>query len=829
MGSGYLPAGGVCNLYDAVRPVVVDRAPLTVGGRNVLEQPRGTVTVDSAERAAQRADEGARSGDWRRALATRVRVTDLVVLLAAAYGSWWLRFGGVHEDAVQGASWASYLGLAAALSAAWWVSLGVVGSRDSEILGSDPVEYGRVLLGTFVLYGALGIVSLVFVVDLSRSFLVLACVLAVPLLLLDRLCWRLWLRGQRRRGRRQSLVLVLGTVRAARRIARSFYADPHSAYRVTGAYVPDSDEDDETLLWRTPEDRWPPIPLRGNTHTLREVLAECGADTVIVTDSEQLGPDGLNSLMWELEPLGVELLVSPNVVGVIQPRVHLRDVSNVPYVYVEKPRYAGANRSLKSVFDKAFAALSLVVLSPVLLALTIAVKVTSPGPVLERSRRIGAHGVPFTMYSFRTMRTDADTAAKPADVPGVPAGLEQPRLLLTAEDDERLTRLGAFLRRYSLSDLPQLLNVLRGDMSVVGPRPLRPEDALTPEDALGPDETIARRLLVKQGITGLWQVSGGARLSQQEAARLDLEYVENWSMLRDLSIVWRTLTMIVARTAVLRAVDRLQAEIDERAPSTQAQLRVDSRGTVWLNGFPLFSADTPALLDEIEAVLARRRPALLVTANVDQILDLEREQKTVEVYENADLIVIDGMPVVQLARMLGAADVHRHTGADLLPLMAAESAARGWRVSILGGAPGVSERAAAELRGRHPGAEVASVDFPLLRGLDDPASLSVIDELKVQQPDVVFVCLGAPKQELWFLQWRDLLPPAVYVGAGAAVDFAAQKVRRAPVVVQRLGAEWLWRLAQEPRRLFGRYLVKGPRFIGVILRSVRTRRRQDQG
>lgn len=251
-----------------------------------------------------------------------------------------------------------------------------------------------------------------------------------------------------------------------------------------------------------------------------------------------------------------------------------------------------------------------------------------------------------------------------------------------------------------------------------------------------------------------------------------------------------------------------------------AVIRVDG-SSVYLGERQLFTGTAPELLDRIDQLRARRRPSLVVTANVDQVLDLERRPETAAAYAAADLVLVDGMPLVHLARMLGAQSAHRHTGADLLPQTVAESGHRGWRIVILGGDPQVADGAVHVLRRQHPDADVLTVDFPRISGPDDEAALPVVGELRAIRPDVVFVCLGAPKQEAWYLAWQATLPPAVYIGAGAAVDFAAGRFTRAPALAQRIGAEWVWRLCQEPRRLAGRYLGKGPRFVTVALRSLR--------
>jgi lipopolysaccharide/colanic/teichoic acid biosynthesis glycosyltransferase len=178
----------------------------------------------------------------------------------------------------------------------------------------------------------------------------------------------------------------------------------------------------------------------------------------------------------------------------------------------------------------------LVATSPILLAAAIAIKATSRGPVFYRSVRIGAHGVPFEIYKLRTMVADAES--KRAELMPFNIGSGP---LFKMPDDPRVTRIGGFLRKYSIDELPQFINVLKGDMSVVGPRPLLPGDL----DDSG--EFGKRRLLVKQGVTGLWQVSGRSDLSWEDSVRLDLDYVENWSMIRDLQIIVQTLRVVLAR------------------------------------------------------------------------------------------------------------------------------------------------------------------------------------------------------------------------------------------------------------------------------------------
>lgn len=242
-------------------------------------------------------------------------------------------------------------------------------------------------------------------------------------------------------------------------------------------------------------------------------------------------------------------------------------------------------------------------------------------------------------------------------------------------------------------------------------------------------------------------------------------------------------------------------------------------GALSVLGRPIFTGDQKDLVREIEAQLTNERPALLVTLNVDQTLNLERNDAFRSTVAESELLVIDGTPISWLGALLGANTAHRNTGADLLPAVASVAAERGWRIAITGGSIASAGAAASALKHRY-GAEIHAVEFPFIRDIDDPRAQEVIVRLWELRPAVVFVCLGSPKQELWFARWRSELPPAVYVGAGAAVDFAAGFARRAPQLLQRLGLEWAYRLVHEPRRLGHRYLVRGPGFLRIIARSV---------
>jgi N-acetylglucosaminyldiphosphoundecaprenol N-acetyl-beta-D-mannosaminyltransferase len=254
--------------------------------------------------------------------------------------------------------------------------------------------------------------------------------------------------------------------------------------------------------------------------------------------------------------------------------------------------------------------------------------------------------------------------------------------------------------------------------------------------------------------------------------------------------------------------------------ATKVIMQVDPDGRSLLAGKPVFTGTDTELWEALIQLRAATGAQLVITPNVSQALALELKPSLRLAYETAGLRLLDGMPLVLLARILGARVAQRHTGADLLTKAAGRSVEVGWRIAIAGGAAEVSSRAANNLRRLYPGADVVSVVFPQLAEVSDSQSTAVIEELHELRPDIVFLCLGSPKQEEWFVQWRSLLPTALYVGAGAAVDFAAGHARRAPLWFQKACLEWLWRLGQEPSRLAGRYLIRGPAFAKIVARSM---------
>jgi exopolysaccharide biosynthesis polyprenyl glycosylphosphotransferase len=272
------------------------------------------------------------------------------------------------------------------------------------------------------------------------------------------------------------------------------------------------------------------VPVVGDLNHVVTAVNKLQVDVLAVTTCVEFGGPELRQVCWALENVDVDVVVAPALIEVTGPRLHIRPVAGLPLLHVEKPEFSGARRVVKGLFDRLTALAVLTVLSPILVTIALAVRLTSSGPAFFRQTRVGVRGERFTMWKFRSMHTDAEERL--AAVREMNENADG--LLFKIRDDPRVTKVGKFIRRYSLDELPQLFNVLKGDMSLVGPRPPLPSEV-----ELYPDD-VRRRLLVKPGVTGLWQVSGRSDLTWEESVRLDLRYVENWSLVYDFSILWQT-------------------------------------------------------------------------------------------------------------------------------------------------------------------------------------------------------------------------------------------------------------------------------------------------
>ncbi|MFT4264932.1 MAG: sugar transferase [Nocardioides sp.] len=465
---------------------------------------------------------------WRKAYVRRRVVVDALVLLfdgLVVLGASQLIPGEVGPvDQI-----VLYLFITLGLVVSWLTAQRLLSVYDRRFVIEGSEEYHRVARAAVAVIAATSLAATAATFALSRFFLLAFFLIGTLGLLGTRKLARRGLRRRRLAGEgATSSVLVLGGSRSARILAAAFARHGEEGYRIVGVWWPD------------PKAHYGPwVEILGETlpsydahHTLAEAIAGSGADAVIVTDTELLGNAGLKALGWALVGTGIDLLVSPNVIDVAGPRLHVRPVANLPLIHLDEPQYEGASRVEKAVLDRVIAVVGLLVASPVMLVIALLIKLGDGGPVFYRSIRVGVGGAEFGMLKFRTMTTNADELRLEMESEG-----DGP--LFKVRNDPRITRVGGFLRRYSLDELPQLWNVLIGQMSVVGPRPPLPGEVA--EWTGG----VERRLLVKQGMTGLWQVSGRSDLSWEDSVRLDIDYVENWSITRDLQIIWRTVRAVL--------------------------------------------------------------------------------------------------------------------------------------------------------------------------------------------------------------------------------------------------------------------------------------------
>jgi exopolysaccharide biosynthesis polyprenyl glycosylphosphotransferase len=467
---------------------------------------------------------------WQPSFARRVLITDAATITLAVLFAQWVRFEGV--DGYDLSMAVQFTGYSTVLAALWLGVLSLHRARSTPILGRGIEEYRRVVAASFGTFGVLAIAALLLRVDIARGYLALAFPLGTCGLLVGRNLWRQRVRAHRRHGDCQTLVLVIGDEEAVTMLAGELMNDPGDGYVVVGAGIPGDRSARGGVI--TVGDAV--IPIFGDENDAIDALADrCPADTVALTDAEHFGINGIQQLSWRLEAADVDLVVSPGLLDVAGARLAMTPVAGMPLLHVEKPQYRGAKCFQKRAFDFGFALAALVVIAPVLLIAAAAIKITSRGPVFYRSERIGLDGKPFTMIKLRSMVPGADELLDEY----LPANEIDGGVMFKMRDDPRVTPVGRILRRYSIDELPQFINVLTRDMSVVGPRPpLRREVAAY-------DGRIRRKLLVKPGITGLWQISGRSTLSWDKSVRLDLSYVDNWSMVTDLGIILKTISVVV--------------------------------------------------------------------------------------------------------------------------------------------------------------------------------------------------------------------------------------------------------------------------------------------
>ncbi|MGB4137488.1 MAG: sugar transferase [Microbacterium sp.] len=464
---------------------------------------------------------------WRRAYARRLQITDAIIITVAVFSAHLLRFGFNGATLVGpvtvGDDW-GYLLVSLLLVVSWLLALRLFGTWDSRVTGGGSLEYKRVADASIRLFGVLAIVAFGFQVQLARGYVLFAFPVGLLLILFGRWRWRKWLLNRRERGEYSHRAVVLGERAKSLHVAEAIQRERGMGIQLIGAVTEHGSQ----------RELVPGIPVLGSMDDAINVISRVGADTVIYSGSDLITPEDLQQLGWDLEEYRVDMLVAPAMTGIAGPRIHSRPAAGLPLIYVDYPVFEGTRYLAKRSFDILGAALLLIVLSPLLIALALLVR-RDGGPAIFRQHRIGLNGRRFEMWKFRSMVVNAED-----QLPGLLDQTDGNGVLFKMKTDPRVTPVGRWLRRHSLDELPQLFNVLRGSMSLVGPRP-----PLASEIELY-DHRMHRRFLVRPGITGLWQVNGRSDLSWDDSVRLDLFYVENWTLAGDLIILWRTLRIVAA-------------------------------------------------------------------------------------------------------------------------------------------------------------------------------------------------------------------------------------------------------------------------------------------
>ena len=430
---------------------------------------------------------------------------------------------------------ATYTQVSAAIVGLWMIMLWQTGAWSQAILGSGPTEYQKVTRATLWTFLIVALVSYLTKAEIARGYLLLTLPLGILLLIIARRVWREVLIRGRAHGQYSRRAVVVGSERSSDELCDKIAAHPEAGLRVVGAFlsqhsIPKSHAQQLSLASSG-------VPIWGGIDDVLEVIRGQHIDSVIVGSADDLSPLDVRKLGWELLPSRENLYLAANIFDIAGPRLSLRPVSGLSLIEVNEPQLKGINRVIKRTIDLVLGILALVISIPLFCVAAIAIKRFDGGPVFFVQERVGRHGHPFRMIKFRTMINSAESQLP--EVIDTDHDIAGNTVLFKLKDDPRVTKPGVWLRRYSIDELPQLLNVIAGKMSLVGPRPpLKTEVEQY-------DSHVLSRFIVKPGITGLWQISGRSDLTWEESVRADLTYVQNWSIASDLLILLRTIRVVL--------------------------------------------------------------------------------------------------------------------------------------------------------------------------------------------------------------------------------------------------------------------------------------------
>ena len=440
---------------------------------------------------------------------------DLVCMLAAASLAMNVRFVDINYRP------RAYLIITLMLPVLWVLTIAVFDGYDVRFIGVGADEFRKVFNAGLCLTAGAAVVSYLTKFELARGYVAIALPTAMLLNLLARYLLRKQLHKRRMAGRAMQWVVAVGHLDSVADLIAELGREPHHGLSVVGACLTGHGGRPATIGG---------VPVLGGIDETTYAVDLLRADTVAVAACPELSGARMRELTWELEKSGTNVFVAPTLLNIAESRTTIRPIAGLALLHVEHTRRAGARILVKELFDRAAAALALLMLSPLFATIALAVMTDDGGPVFFKQIRIGRGGAPFKVWKFRTMITDAERIK-----PELAERNDGNGALFKMRQDPRVTRPGAWLRRFSLDELPQLINVMRGEMSLVGPRPALPEETANYDGT-----HMIRRIVVKPGITGLWQIRGRSDLSVEDSMRLDVHYVENWSLFLDLQILWKT-------------------------------------------------------------------------------------------------------------------------------------------------------------------------------------------------------------------------------------------------------------------------------------------------
>jgi exopolysaccharide biosynthesis polyprenyl glycosylphosphotransferase len=456
-----------------------------------------------------------RTASWQAAYVRTTVCVDMLCMLVAGSVAVSIRFLS-HSYRPS-----AYVAITLLLPILWAITLRLCDGYDNRFIGVGADEFRKVFNAGVCLTATVALASYITKFDLAREYVAIALPTATTLNLYARYRLRKRLHRRRAKGYAMQRVVAVGHPDSVADLISELSREPHHGLSVVGACLTG-----DTSFFSVISG----VPVLGGIDETTQAVDLLEADTVAVLACPELSGARMRDLTWELEQYGTNVYMAPTLLDVAVARTTIRPIAGLPLLHLEHPRRTGSRIIIKALFDRTTAALALFLLSPVFLAISLAIKAEDRGPVFFRQVRVGRNGKPFKVWKFRTMVIDAEQLKAQLAERNEGNGA-----LFKIRKDPRVTRAGTWLRRYSLDELPQLINVARGEMSLVGPRPALPE-----ETAKYDGTHMIRRIVVKPGITGLWQVSGRSDLSLADSMRLDVHYVENWSLFLDLQILWKT-------------------------------------------------------------------------------------------------------------------------------------------------------------------------------------------------------------------------------------------------------------------------------------------------